>query len=124
MWKNGQTRRRSSVVPPEPTPEPPCGPTYRPSTYTVFPTGYDQVDDPGRSRWCLTVADTGDGWVIRRNDECLTIFNQWRHELAPEVRDAEFRRQCVYNEHAALLRARKVVDRLEVGGLTFEEFAR
>jgi hypothetical protein len=30
---------------------------------------------------------------------------------------------AVYNEHAALLRARRVVDRLDVGGLTFEEFA-
>jgi hypothetical protein len=30
---------------------------------------------------------------------------------------------CLYNEHAALLRARRVIDSLDVGGFTFEEFA-
>jgi hypothetical protein len=102
-------------------PAPPT-PTYRVSTYTVFPSGYDKVDDPSRSRWCLTVADAGDGWVIRRGDECLNFFNQWERELPPELRDAEFRRLCLYNEHAALLRARRVIDSLDVGGFTFEEF--
>ena len=97
-------------------------PTYRVSSYTVFPSGYDQVDDPDRSRWCLTVADAGDGWVIRRQHDCLTISHTWKREQPLELRDAEFRRTCLYNEHAALLRARRVVDRLEVGGVTFEEF--
>lgn len=103
-------------------PEQPPAPTYRPSAYTVFPSGYDAVDDPERSRWCLTVADAGDGWVIRRGDHCLSIGNKWRREQPLEIRDDEFRRACLYNEHAALLRARRVVDRLEVGGVTFEEF--
>jgi hypothetical protein len=97
-------------------------PTYRISTYTVFPSGYDAVDDPDRSRWCLTVADADGGWVIRRDEDCLSIFNQWVPEAPPGARDAEFHRTCLYNEHAALLRARRVVDNLEVGGLTFEEF--
>ena len=52
----------------------------------------------------------------------MHIFNQWQRALPLELRDGEFRRLCVYNEHAALLRARQVVDRLDVGGLTFEEF--
>jgi hypothetical protein len=97
--------------------------TYRVSSYTVFPSGYNEVKDPDRSLWCLTVADAGDGWVIRRQGKCLNISNKWQLEPPLELHDAEFRRTCSYNEHAALLRARRVVDRLEVGGVTFEEFA-
>ncbi|MGO4255684.1 hypothetical protein [Marmoricola sp. RAF53] len=111
-----------AAEPAEALPEELPGPTYRTSAYTVFPTGYDGVDDPARSRWCLTVADAGDGWVIRRQGECLDIFNKWQREQALDSRDAEFQRTCVYNEHAALLRARRMVDRLDVGGVTFEEF--
>lgn len=116
-------RPRAASESPADMPEKAPTATYRATTYTVFPSGYDEVDDPHRSRWCLTVADAGDGWVIRRRDLCLDIFNKWQLEPPLELRDAEFRRMCSYNEHAALLRARRVVDRLEVGGVTFEEFA-
>jgi hypothetical protein len=118
IGRTGSRPIGSSAVPTEATP----APTYRCSAYVVFPTRYDEVNDPSRSRWCLTVADSGDGWVIRRQGECLNIFNQWQMEVPLEMRDAEFRRRCLYNEHAALLRARRVVDRLDIGGLTFEEF--
>lgn len=104
-------------------PPPPAAPTYRVSSYTVFPSAYDKVTDPGRSQWCLTVADAGDGWAIRRGTKCLNFTNRWEDEMPPELSDSAFRHRCRYNEHAALMRARRVVDRLEVQGLTFEEFA-
>lgn len=115
--RKGPRPSESAAAPPAPD-----TPTHRISEYTVFPSRYDQVEDPSRSRWCLTVADTGDGWVIRQGDACLNIFNQWEREAPTDFRDAEFRRRCVHNEHAAPLRARRVVDDLDVGGITFEEF--
>ena len=97
--------------------------TDRVASYTVYPTGYDQVIHPEKERWLLTIADAGNGWAIRRGNQCLNIALQWEDERAPELGDSQFLRRCRYNEHAALLRARRVVDRLEVNGLTFPEFA-
>jgi hypothetical protein len=99
-----------------------AGPSYRVTSYSVYPTGYDQVDRPGKERWTLSIEDAGNGWAIRRDDRCLSIALQWEQERPPELCDSQFLRRCRYNEHAALLRARRVVDRLEVLGLTFAEF--
>ncbi|HET7386951.1 MAG TPA: hypothetical protein VFJ19_09850 [Nocardioidaceae bacterium] len=100
----------------------PTRPTYRVASYTVYPTGYERITDPKKSRWCLTVADAGDGWAIRRARVCLNYANQWEYEPPPSLRDAKFRRRCRYNEHAALLRARQLIDKLRVADLTFDEF--
>lgn len=96
--------------------------TYQIASYTVYPTGYDQVEYPGKESWCLAVVDAGNGWAIRRDDNCLNVALQWEKERHPELCDNQFMRRCRYNEHAALLRARRVIDRLEVWGLTFDEF--
>lgn len=98
-------------------------PTYHVSSYIVYPTGYDHVDRPGKERWTLAVENAGNGWAIRRDGKCLTIALQWERERPQELCDSQFVQRCRYNEHAALLRARRVVDRLEVLGLTFDEFA-
>lgn len=99
----------------------PLGPTYCVAAYTVFPTGYEHVEHAGMDQWCLSVVNAGNGWAIRRGDKCLNIALQWEEERRPELCDKEFLRRCRYNEHAALLRARRAVDRLEFGGLTFDE---
>jgi len=119
LGRSGRTRRRDAeqAAPDVPTP------TYRVSSYTVYPSGYDGVDSAGKERWTLSVEDAGNGWAIRRDGKCLSIALQWEHERPPELCDGQFLRRCRYNEHAALLRARRVVDRLEVLGLTFDEFA-
>jgi len=76
-----------------------------------------------KDRWTLDVVDAGNGWAIRRGEECLNVALQWEKERSLALCDAQFVRRCRYNEHAALLRARRVIDRLEVWGLTFDEFA-
>lgn len=100
----------------------PVGPTYRVASYTVYPSGFHEVDITAKERWCLVVVDAGNGWAIRRGDMCLNIALQWEAERPPSLCDTEFVRRCRYNEHAALLRARRVVDRLEAAGLTFDEY--
>jgi hypothetical protein len=106
-----------------PTTPAPVGPTYQVGSYTVYPSGFHELDGPAKEQWCLEVVDAGNGWAIRRGGMCLNIALQWEDERTPLLCDAAFLRRCRYNEHAALLRARRVVDRLEVGGMTFEEFA-
>ncbi len=101
----------------------PVGPTYRVAAYTVRPSGFHDLDSAAKERWCLSVVDAGNGWAIRRGDRCLNIALQWEDEREAALCDAQFVLRCRYNEHAALLRARRVVDRLEVAGLTFDEFA-
>jgi len=115
-------RRRPKKVVQQAAPDVPT-PTYHVSSYTVYPTGYDQVDRPGKERWTISVEDAGNGWAIRRDGRCLSIALQWERERPPELCDSHFLRRCRYNEHAAVLRARRVVDKLEVLGLTFDEFA-
>lgn len=97
-------------------------PTYRVASYTVYPSGFDRITHPHKHRWCLTVTDAGDGWAIRRGNRNLNIQREWEFEPPPDLRDAEFLRRCRFNEHAALLRARRVIDKLTTHGLTFEEF--
>lgn len=97
-------------------------PTYRVSSYTVYPSGFDRISHPHRGRWCVTVADAGDGWAIRRGNMNLNIQREWEFEPPADVRDDAFLRRCRFNEHAALLRARRVIDKLTVHGITYEEF--
>jgi hypothetical protein len=99
------------------------GPTYRVALYTVYPSGFHDLDGAAKERWCLSVVDAGNGWAIRRGDRCLNIALQWEEERPAALCDAESVLRCRYHEHAALLRARRVVDRLEVDGMTFDEFA-
>lgn len=108
----GVGRRHEEVKPP----------TYRVSAYTVFPSGFDRISHPHKHRWCVTVADAGDGWAIRRGNMNLSIQREWEFEPPAGLRDAAFLRRCRFNEHAALLRARRVIDKLTVQELTFDEF--
>lgn len=97
-------------------------PTYRVAAYTVYPSGFERISHPHKHRWCVTVADAGDGWAIRRGNMNLNIQREWEFEPPVNVRDSNFLRRCRFNEHAALLRARRVIDKLTTQGLTFEEF--
>lgn len=97
-------------------------PTYAVASYTVRPTGFAEVSHRDKHRWCLTVADAGDGWAIRRHSMCLDYRDQWEFEPPATVRDAAFLHRCRFNERAALLRAQKAVDRLTVRGETFADF--
>ena len=115
-------RGRKGAAPHEMTTQEPVGPTYRVASYTVYPSGFHDRDLAAKEQWCLSVVDAGNGWAIRRGDMCLNIALQWEDERLPVLCDAEFVRRCRHNEHAALLRARRVVDRLEVAGMTFDEF--
>jgi hypothetical protein len=99
-------------------------PTYQVASYTVYPSGFDSITHPHRYRWCLTVADAGDGWAIRRANMNLNIQREWEFEPPAGLRDAAFLHRCRFNRHAALLRARRVIDQLTVGGFTFDEFVR
>ncbi|HEY0889940.1 MAG TPA: hypothetical protein VGE38_10045 [Nocardioides sp.] len=114
-------RRKSPVQGAATTPEP-VGPIYRVASYTVYPSNFDEFEGAAKEQWCLSVVDAGNGWAIRRGDMCLNIAMQWEQERATVLCDGHFLRRCRYNEHAALLRARRVVDRLEVGGMTFDEY--
>jgi hypothetical protein len=100
----------------------PVGPTYQTVSYVVYPSGYAKIEHPAKERWCLSVIDAGNGWAVRRGAKCLNIALQWEDERPPLLCDSQFIHRCRYNEHAALLRARRVVDRLEVDGLTFDDF--
>ena len=98
------------------------GPTYHIASYQVYPTGFGRIHDQGKHRWCLTVADAGDGWAIRRARVCLSQWGKWELEPPPHLRDQPFLSRCRYSEQTALSRARVMVDRLRVGGQTFDEF--
>jgi len=99
-------------------------PTYRIAAYTVYPTGYDRAADaPKREQWRVTVADAGDGWAIRWRARCMNYRGGWEFEPPSDARTADFLRRCRFNEHAALLRARRNVDDLIVDGFTFSEYA-
>jgi hypothetical protein len=103
-------------------PDAPTGPTYRPASFLVYPTGYDQIAAPEKRNWCLTVADAGDGWSIRWRSRCLNYREQWEFEPPVRARTADFLRRCRFSQYAALQRARHAVDDLVVNGETFAEF--
>ena len=98
------------------------GPTYVISAYVVHPTGYHDVVHPEKHNWCVRVEDAGDGWAIRRGKMCLNFRNEWEYDPPAGSRDEAFLRRCRFNAHAALLRARRVIDQLEFQQLTFAEF--
>lgn len=97
-------------------------PTYAIASYVVRPTNFENVHHPDKGNWCLVVADAGDGWAIRRQHLCLNYRNDWEFDPPPEARDDAFLARCRYNEFAALLRAKRVVDELAFEGLTFSAF--
>jgi hypothetical protein len=98
------------------------GPSYRVSTYTVYPSGFDRVAVPERKQWCVAVVDAGDGWAIRWRSRCLDYRGNWQFEPPVKGRTTEFLRRCRFSEHAALHRARQIVDDLIVNGQTYDEF--
>jgi len=98
------------------------GPTYAIAAYIVHPTGYSDVVHPDKQLWCIRAEDAGDGWAIRRGKMCLNFRNEWEYEPPPGSRDESFLRRCRFNEHAALLRTRRVIDRLEFDEMTFAQF--
>jgi hypothetical protein len=97
-------------------------PTYRISSYVIYPPGFDRVATPDRHRWCLRVADAGDGWAFTWRNQCLNIRDEWELNLPQDLRTSEFRFRCRYNEHAALQRARRYISRFVVDGKTFDQF--
>lgn len=121
--RDASSSRRKTPAQPAATAPEPVGPTYQVASYTVYPSGFHELEGAAKEQWCLSVVDAGNGWAIRRGDMCLNIALQWEQERAVELCDGQFLRRCRYNEHAALLRARRVVDRLELGGMTFDEYA-
>lgn len=98
------------------------GPTYAIAGYIVRPTRYRDLVHPDKHNWCVRVEDAGDGWAIRRGNMCLNFRNEWEHEPPPAARDEAFLRRSRFNEHAALLRARRVIDDLEFQNMTFAQF--
>lgn len=94
------------------------------TSYTVRPTGFSDVVHRAKHKWCVTVDDAGDGWAIRRGRMCLNFRNEWEFEPPRGSRDAAFLRRCRFNEHAALMRCRRVIDHLDHEGLTFAEFTK
>lgn len=98
------------------------GPTYAVAAYVVRPTGYRDLVHRDKHNWCVKVEDAGDGWAIRRGKMCLNFRNEWEYEPPAESRDEAFLRRCRYNEHAALLRSRRVIDELEFHSMTFAQF--
>lgn len=99
-----------------------AGPTYRVSAYTVYPSGYDRVEVEERERWRISVVETGQGWAVRWHDRCLSFRNAWEPEPASWAHTSAFLTRCRFSEHAAVQRARAVVDELVVDGRTYDEF--
>lgn len=97
-------------------------PTYRVSAYTVYPSGYDRVAVAERENWRITVIDTGDGWSIRWRTRCLNIRHTWEFEPPRRSQAPDFLRRCRFSEHAALQRARAVIDNLLVDGMNYDDF--
>jgi PAS domain S-box-containing protein len=95
---------------------------YRTSCYSVYPTGFDEVADPGRRHWVLRVEDAGDGWAARWRSRCLNYRREWEFEPPAKSRTNDFLRRCRFSERAAILRAQQAVDQLLVDGKTFSEF--
>jgi hypothetical protein len=95
---------------------------YRTSCYAVYPTGFDEVADPGRRHWVLRVEDAGDGWAVRWRSRCLNYLREWEFEPPPKSRTDDFLRRCRFSERAGILRAQQAVDHLVVEGKTFTEF--
>jgi hypothetical protein len=96
--------------------------SYRTSSYTIYPTGYEEIAHPGRRHWLVRVEDAGDGWAVRWRSRCLNYQRTWEFEPPPESRTAEFLQRCRFSERAAIRRAQQAADELLVDGSTFEEF--
>jgi hypothetical protein len=97
-------------------------PWYRPTCYTVYPSGFDRVAVPERGRWLIHVVDAGEGWAVRWRGKCLNYRRYWEFEPPPKGRSADFLNRCRFSERGALHRARQVVDDLVVDGRTYDEF--
>jgi hypothetical protein len=98
------------------------GPTYRVTRYIIYPTGFSRVHSPERRHWCLRVEDAGDGWAVRWRSLCLNYRNQWEFDPPAKSRTNDFIARCRFSERAAILRAKRIVDALEVDGVTFDGF--
>lgn len=103
-------------------PEDSDGPVYRTSRYTVYPTGYSRVGVARRRNWRIFVEDSGDGWAVRWRNQCLSYTSTWEFEPPVKGRTPQFLHRCRFSERSALLRAKHVIDRLVVDGMTYDQF--
>jgi hypothetical protein len=97
-------------------------PTYRATSYTVYPTGFDRIAVPERDRWRIQVVDAGDGWAVRWRSRCLSYRRIWEFEPPRAGRSDDFLHRCRFSERSALLRAKQAIDDLIVDGMTYDEF--
>lgn len=96
----------------------------RPTTYTVYPTGFDEFVNFDKHYWTVEVTDGqgGYGWAVRRIGMCLNRDLYWEHEPLPSSRDATFFERCRWAElEVALEAAKTVVDNLRINGCTAQQ---
>jgi hypothetical protein len=99
-----------------------AGASCRTTSYTVYPTGFDEIAHPLRRHWLLRVEDAGDGWAIRWRSRCLNYRREWELEPPAKSRTNDFLRRCRFSERAAIRRAQQAVHELVVDGLTYPDF--
>lgn len=102
----------------------------RVSTYTVVPTGYDQMVQADKNSWALFVVDGGSqyGWAIRRGSpatgSCMNTNGRFVPEPLPSGRSQEWLERHRWTLPEALQLALAHVDQLELNGHTAAQASR
>ena len=98
--------------------------TSRPTTFTVYPDGYEDAVNIDRGMWAIEVTltnDREDTWAVRWLGQCLNRKGEWEYEPQPSSRTKGFFKRCRFTQADALARAARVVEGLRFNGGTLAE---
>ena len=97
-------------------------PTHRATTYTVYPTGYDEFTFTDKSTWTLTIEERGevgqDSWAVKKMGSVLNSSGEWEYEPSPSNREDDFLSRCRFPLDEALRLATAAVDGVVWNGVT------
>jgi hypothetical protein len=100
----------------------------RPTTYTVYPTGYADLVNSDKHMWTVTIEqrthalDGTDTWAICHIGRCLNHDGEWEYESIPSERADDFLVRCRWTSYReALAAATPIVDTLRLNGCTAQE---
>lgn len=96
--------------------------SHRATTYTVYPTGYDDFTFSDKHVWSLTVEERSpSGWAVKSMSRVLNSAGEWEYEPIPSERDDAFKERTRFYLEEALRLAESVVDAVRWNGVTADE---
>lgn len=89
--------------------------------YTVYPTGYDEIDTPDKYHFTITINDRGKGWAVVHGGFVLGKDGDWEYEPRPSSRDDHFYERFRFTEEEAKRLALAAVETVTINGRTFAD---